>query len=297
MATTTHKSGVGEMAADTLRSLAGKASGKRAQAIAKGAPGVFEFFLAAAIGILAAKLAFTLFAPPPTPPALPVATGAQGAGSAPVELTHTPFRVAAVEATAPAPDTTAAYEETQLDLTLHGVFVLGGIPTAIISTPDGKQGSFGLGDSIWSNATLERIVSSEQVVMLVSGARETLTLKNRDPKDAVRRSQPTGPRPVAPPPTAIGGIPIGDIANISVALSPDGPRLVLQPGRNKRAFEAAGLKPGDVVVAVNNRRIGSDLASESRRFAALAQSGKISLLVERNGTPVPVEIRTSRNGR
>ena len=296
MATTTHKSGAGEMAADALRSLAGKVSGKRGQAIAKGAPGVIEFLLAAAIGVLAAKLAFSLFAPPPTPPALPVAA-AQTSQAAPVQLANTPFRVAAVEATAPAPDTAVEYEETQLDLTLHGVFVFEGVPTAIISTPDGKQKSFGLGDTIWSNATLERIVSAEQVVMLVSGVRETLTLKNRDPKDAVRRSQPTGPRPSAPPPTAIGGMPIGDIANISLVRSPDGPRLVLQPGRNKRAFEAAGLKPGDVVVAVNNRRIGADLASESRRFAALAQSGKISLLVERDGTPVPVELRLNRNGR
>ena len=297
MATTTQKSGVGETAADALRSLAGKASGKRAQAIAKRAPGVVEFLLAGAVGILAAKLAFTLFAPLPTPQVLPVATGAQTASSAPVELTRTPFRIADVEATAPVPEATTTYEETQLDLTLHGVFVLGGVPTAIISTPDGKQGSFGLGDSIWRDVTLERIVSSEQVVMLVSGARETLTLKNRDPKDAGRRSTPAGPRPAAPPPTAIGGIPIGDIANISVARSPEGPRLVLQPGRNKKAFLAAGLKPGDIILAVNNRRIGADLASESRRFAALAQSGKISLLVERDGTPVPVEIRTSRNGR
>ncbi len=296
MATTTHKSGAGELAAGALKSLAGRLSGKRGQAIAKRAPWVAEFVLAAVIGILAAKLVFTLFAPPPAPPTLPV-SAAPSSQSASVEFANSPFRVAAVEATAPAPDTTAEYEETQLDLTLYGVFVLEGVPTAIISTPDGKQGSFGLGDSIWRDVTLERIVSSEQVVMLVSGARETLTLKNRDPKDASRRSAPAGPRPAPPPPTAIGGVPIGDIANISVIRSPEGPRLVLQPGRNKRAFEAAGLKPGDVIVAVNNRRIGTDLASESRRFAALAQSGKISLLVERNGTPVPVEIRTSRNGR
>ncbi len=297
MATTTRKSGAGAMTEDALRSLGGMLAGKRAQALLKRAPSIAEFVFAVLIGILAAKILFALFAPPPTPKRLPVVSGAQSAQSAPLSLSNTPFRIASVEATAPVPEATAEYEETQLDLTLHGVFVLSGIPTAIISTPDGKQGSFGLGDTIWSEVSLERIVSSEQVVMLVSGARETLTLKNRDPKDAVRRSQPAGPRPVALPQNAIGGLPIGDIANISLVRSADGPRLVLQPGRNKRAFQAAGLKPGDIVLAVNNRRLGADLASETRRFAALAESGKISLLVERDGTSVPVEIITTGNGR
>ncbi len=300
MATTTPKQGAGASAADVLRSLADKASGKRARAVAGIAPIVAEFALAAAIGVIAAKLVFALFAPSPTPETLPTWTGAQTAGSAPVSLEYTPFRIAAVEATAPPPDETAAYEETQLDLTLHGVFVFEGVPTAIISTPDGKQGSFGLGETIWSEATLERIVSSVQVVIMVSGARETLTLKNRDPKRAARDARPSGPSPAAAPPAATisrGTLPIGDVARLSLAPSQNGPRVVVQPGPNRGAFNASGLKPGDLLISVNNRRIGADLASESQRFANMAQTGRISLLVERNGMPVPVEIDLTGNGR
>ncbi len=300
MATTTQKPGTGA-ALDALRGLADKASGKRARAVAGVAPILVEFVLAAAIGVFVAKLVFALFAPPPIPETLPAFPSGQTAGAAPVTLEETPFRIAAVEATAPPPDETAAYEETQLDLTLHGVFVFEGVPTAIISTPDGKQGSFGLGETIWSDAKLERIVSSVQVVIMVGGARETLTLKNRDPREAGRAARPSGPSPAAAPPPAAaltsGTLPIGDVARLSLAPSANGPRVVVQPGPNRGAFNASGLKPGDVLISVNNRRIGADLASESRRFAVLAQTGKISLLVERNGTPVPVEINLTGNGR
>lgn len=300
MATTTRKSSTETAAADALRALAGKVSGRRVRLVAGVAPIIAEFALAVGIGILAAKLVFALFAPAPTPARLPTLAPAQTASSAAITLNNTPFRIAAVEASAPPPDAASTFEETQLDLTLHGVFVFEAVPTAIISTPDGKQGSFGLGDEIWNNASLERIVSSEQVVILVSGARETLTLKNRDPKQAARDARPTGPSPAPPPPgqsTRSGVLPVGDVARLSLAQSANGLKVVVQPGPNRGAFNAAGLKPGDVLVSINNRRIGADLASESKRFAAMAQTGRIRLLVERNGTPVPVEIDLTEGGR
>lgn len=299
MATTTHKNSAETAAEDALRALAGRLSGRRARRVVGVAPIVAEFAFAIAIGILAAKLVFALFAPPPTPERLPTLAPAQSASSAAITLENTPFRIAAVEASAPPPDAASTYEETQLDLTLHGVFVFEAVPTAIISTPDGKQGSFGLGDEIWSNASLERIVSAEQVVILVSGARETLTLKNRDPKQAARDARPTGPSPSPPPGQTqpSGMLPVGDVARLSLAQSANGLKVVVQPGPNRAAFNAAGLKPGDVLVSINNRRIGADLASESKRFATMARTGKIRLLVERGGTPVPVEIDLTKGGR
>lgn len=299
MATTTQKTSAETAVEDALRALAGKVSGRRARRVVGVAPIIAEFALAIAIGILAAKLVFALFAPPPTPARLPTLAPAQSASSAAITLNNTPFRIAAVEASAPPPDAASTYEETQLDLTLHGVFVFEAVPTAIISTPDGKQGSFGLGDEIWSNASLERIVSAEQVVILVSGARETLTLKNRDPKQAARDARPTGPSPAPPPAQALpsGMLPVGDVARLSLAQSANGLKVVVQPGPNRAAFNAAGLEPGDVLVSINNRRIGADLASESKRFATMARTGKIRLLVERGGTPVPVEIDLTKGGR
>lgn len=313
MATTTHKQNTHAAAADVLRALAAKVSGRRARIAAGIAPIVVEFAIAIAIGIAAAKLVFAVFAPSPTPERLPTLAPAQSASASAITLENTPFRIAAVEASAPPPDAASTYEETQLDLTLHGVFVFEAVPTAIISTPDGKQGSFGLGGEIWSDASLERIVSAEQVVIVVSGARETLTLKNRDPKQAARDARSNGaganeagtngaspkgsrtaPRPgqAAPP----GILPVGDVARLSLAQSANGLKVVVQPGPNRSAFNAAGLKPGDVLVSINNRRIGADLASESKRFATMARTGRIRLLVERNGTPVPVEIDLTEGG-
>lgn len=303
MAITTHKSGFADSVSEALRSVADRASGKRARVFFSAAPILVEFFFAVTIGVIVAKLVFALFAPAAIPETLPASAAGGPAAAAPIGYVNSPFRIAAVEATAPPPDETAAYEETQLDLTLHGVFVFEGVPTAIISTPDGKQGSFGIGETIWSDAELERIVSSVQVVILVSGARETLTLKNRDPKSADRGARPSGPSPAPVPPPAqgsglkSGALPIGDVARLSLAPSNNGPAVVIQPGPNRGAFNAAGLKPGDILISVNNRRIGPDLASESARFANLAQSGQIRLLVERNGTPVPVEINLAGNGR
>jgi type II secretion system protein C len=170
------------------------------------------------------------------------------------------------------------------------------VSTAIISTPDNKQGHFKVGEEIWNDVTLERVLSSEQVVILASGVRETLTLINRDPEEVRAAALPparpqaasSGLRP------ASGGFVFGDVARISPSMSGDGLRLVVQPGANRGAFDASGLKPGDVIVAIENRRIGADIVAEARRIAEMQPQGSIALTVERDGVSVPVELKLSR---
>lgn len=296
MATSVRNKQSGASFESAAQALSERLNGKRSRSLIAVAPGVAELALVFAIGLAAAILFYKLFAPLPSPERLPSMAAPVAVQSASGEIEHNPFRTAAIEAAAPEPETGADYEETSLDLRLHGVFTLNDTETAFISTPDGKQGNFRAGEEIWRDVTLERVVSSEQIVILASGVRETLTLINRDPKEAANQSTPTSraARPAQPAPS--GGLSIRDIAKISPISSTEGLRLVVQPGPNRRAFDASGLKPGDVIVAVNNRRLGSDLASEVSRFAGLARSGRVNLVVERDGVSVPVSLEFPGGG-
>lgn len=292
MATGFEKSG--DAAANTLRAVSGRLQGKKARQVVGFAPGLLEILLAIGIGVVALKLLYALLAPLPTPPTLPDSISSGGPSKAPSTVAAAnPFRSAALDAAPPpdAPDSSAQYEETDLDLQLHGVITLEGDQTAIVSTPDGKQGNFRLGEEIWSDVTLERVLSSEQVVILAGAERQTLTLINRDPRDAARNASAAN-RPPQPAPSTSTAFSLSDIAQISPQITAQGMRLVVQPGPNRGAFNATGLKPGDIIVAVNNRRLGADPAAEARRFAELAKSGRFSLVVERDGVSVPVEIET-----
>ncbi len=300
--TTQHSRSDAAAAAEAfLRALGQRLGGKRSRSALAAAPGFIEIGLAIGAGLALLSLFYALFAPLPTPQQLPAGVApvqAQG----PAVISQNPFRSAAIEAAAPAAPAPAEYEETRLDLQLHGVFTLGGVSSAIISTPDQKQGQFRVGEDIWNGVTLQQVLSSEQVVILASGVRETLTLINRDPEKA--RAAATAP-PEEQPPTAAQGSPgrltpaaggfiLDDIARITPSASGAGLRLVVQPGPNRSAFDASGLRPGDVIVAIDNRRIGGDIVAEARRVAELKSRGSVALTVERDGVSVPVQLKLSR---
>lgn len=262
-----------------------------ARRVASSVPGFVEIGIVVLIAIATVRLMYDLIAPLPTAETLPSRIGSATPMTAEPSNTENPFRAAAIEASAPADDgQNALYEETRLDLKLHGVLDLGGVQSATISTPDTKQGAFRVGETVWNNVTLERIISREQVVISQNGSRETLTLINRDPREAAARAaEKASSQRAAPQSQAQGGIPIGRIVTVLPIAGDGGMRLVVQPGVDQAAFRATGLRAGDVIIAVNGRRLGRDILAEARELANAGEQ-QLALTVERDGVTLLVTV-------
>ncbi|MEO1251898.1 MAG: type II secretion system protein N [Pseudomonadota bacterium] len=264
-------------ASSALRAWAERLSSPRMRKRIAAAPRLLEIALALALGAACLALAFSLFAPLPTPERLPATASPAVESDRAAAVTAQPFRIAEVEAAAPATDL-AQFEETQLNLRLHGVFDADGDVTAFISTPDGKQGRYRAGDEIWNGVRLDRVLSSEQIVINSRGDRETLTLVNRDPEKAAQAAA------IAASAAQSTQLPaFRDIIRFSVLPGADGMRLVVQPGPDAAAFSATGLRPGDLVLAVNDRPLGANVAAEQERLARLEEAETVSVTIERDG--------------
>ena len=191
------------------------------------------------------------------------------------------------------PVTAGSATVTALDLTLFGVNVneAAGSGSAIIGGADGVQSSFAIGDEVQPGVKLAA-VAFDHVTLDRSGARETLFMDQSVPTNTAAPVASV-PASMAPAPAADAGG--GELApqalQNGVAFAPrsEGGRvtgLVVQPRGDGATFRAAGLRPGDVVRAVNGRPIGS-VADIS---AQIAPSARLSLEVERGGAVVPVAL-------
>jgi general secretion pathway protein C len=187
---------------------------------------------------------------------------------------------------------------TSLNLRLTGVREdrATGRGSAIIQLPDGHQLSFEVGEEIipgvtlaavgFDNVTIDRGGTQEQIFLdqsqpaPVAGADGTVTAPG------VPGAQPqviTPQGPVSVPGPAAGAI---NFMPRRVGGGVNG--IVVTPGSDGgRAFSAAGFQPGDVIVAVNGQRI----TSPDQVRAAMGSGGVISVMVERGGRGVPLQVR------
>lgn len=260
------------------------------------APSLFEIVLAVGLGLIVISIAYALFGPLPTPRSLPAGAAPVAAAQAPDRLIENPFRQTDIEPAAVV-DVGDVFAETSLDLKLHGVIKVGQSEAAIIQTPDGEQSRYGVGDEVWNGVTLDRI-DADRVVLLSAGVRETLRIINRSDTTGGFAPAPPQRRETQPASTLRSGnvddgLSISDIVSITPRATSDGLRLVVSPGANANAFAATGLRPGDQVLAVNNRRLPNDLAAAAQQMAGLADQNSISLLVERDGVAVPIDLELS----
>ena len=65
------------------------------------------------------------------------------------------------------------------------------------------------------------------------------------------------------------------------------------PGRDRAAFTAAGLRPGDLVTAVNGVQL-DDPAKALQLLGDLGQSGQVNLVVDRGGQSQNISINLSQ---
>lgn len=191
---------------------------------------------------------------------------------------------------------------TALGFTLFGVNIneATGGGSAIIAGEDGIQTSFPVGSEIAPGVRLVG-VAFDHVLLERGGVRESLFL---DQSGAVPTVSPAAPLPAptpevgSPPPPSAGNELSPAAIRSGIGFSPrtEGGRitgLAVQPLGDGASFRSAGLRPGDVIRAVNGRPVASaaDAAALTSQFVPGA---RVSLEVERGASVVPVAIFLSK---
>lgn len=176
-----------------------------------------------------------------------------------------------------------------LGLTLLGTRVdtVSGRGSAIIAGEDGKQSSYGIGETVVPGVVLKS-VAFDAVVLDRSGVSESLFL-----------DQSAGGSPVTPAPQSRATPPAAALPGTRPRLAADvlvTPRLrgstitgyVLNPKGSGAAFAAAGLQAGDVLISIDDRPVAElgDPSSLARRLDA----GGVVVGLERGASVVKLGI-------
>lgn len=248
---------------------------------------IAEYGLVGGIGVVFGILFWLGLGPLPEPPAVAVASPPPAVQTAALGSANA-FRSGSAP---PAPTAEELVngpnlEETTLNLTLHGTWVDAAGGTAIIKTPDDKQGRFRRGETVWESVTLERVFR-DQVVINRGGVLESLRLEGRDPG-----ANPP-PQNASAADVAQGEV-FATLGNF-VSVAPEsnnvgGVNLVLEPGDDYATFLASGLRPGDILVAVDGERVGRDIGADIEYLQKVAGRNKITVNVDRGGVITPIEI-------
>jgi general secretion pathway protein C len=198
--------------------------------------------------------------------------------------------------------------ETRLNLTLRGVRS-GANPqsgAAFIEAPGAGQRSFGAGDEIADDVTLEEIYE-DRVIINRRGARESLFLT----EEAARRARSgASARPAGAVQSATAATqasPLSGAPDLTLARSLDpedwieGLRLAPQiengqvtgfrvrPNSHLEVMRAAGLQPGDLVTVLNGVRLtGPEAASEA--LALFETRDRLAMTVVRDGGAIEIDV-------
>lgn len=197
--------------------------------------------------------------------------------------TYDPFAGAQPSATVPATADLSGYK-------LFGTRMgMGGMPaSAIVAGPDGVQGSFSIGDQLAPGLRLAS-VAFDYVTLSAGGQESKLAMEDPTPTLGGQ----AGGAPAASP-AATGAAPTAEAIRRDLAFAPRmiGGRvtgLLVSPVGGGATLQSAGLRSGDVVVAVNGRRI-SGVADAASLQSQLTPGARLSLSVERGASVVPVAL-------
>lgn len=185
-----------------------------------------------------------------------------------------------------------AAPETRLDLTLTGIVSSrsGDRSWALIRSDQSEQSAYAAGDTVASGVTLHAIYA-DRVILDRGGRYETLTLEREKSDDGVQRVS-RGERVSGDAAERLAGIrqqALNNPEKISqyIRLQPErrdgglaGYRIY--PGQDRALFRDLGLKPGELVTAVN----GITLDGGGRNMEVLrtlSQAGSVSVTLERGG--------------
>jgi general secretion pathway protein C len=279
-------------------------------------PSAVSAVLVVAIAYKLASLTWALVPGEPLegpPPALAVTTGEARAPRASADLTGLveahlfgkppeeppPQQVAVIEA----PDTT-------LNLRLTGVVAgEGETGYAIIGSGRGLQKAYRIGETI-EGASGARLYSvyPDRVILDRSGAHETLRLPEHSNGAGLGMARTSPPPRQAPAPVqaetpsaaSLREVISDNVSTLSnvIRAQPhtDGGQIIgfrINPGRERDAFAALGLEPGDVVTDINGTPL-TDPAASMQIFESLGEATMANVTLMRDGVVHTLVIDTSQ---
>ena len=266
-------------------------------------PGVTAI-LVIAIAYQLSSLTWTLV-PGSMPVAAPVprATGGAAPAADYSVLTNSHLFGEADEQAAPAVTAVVDAPDTTLSLTLTGIVAEEGDPgggSALIEGNRGDSKTYYSGHTIENadGATLHSVYA-DRVLIDRNGRLETLRL----PKEL--RASAGSPMGMPPLPQAAQPAPLREVISDNAARLGDIIRPVphvqegqmigfrVNPGRDRAAFEALGLQPGDVVTDINGTVL-DDPSQGLQVFQSLGEATQANVTVLRDGVPQVVVIDTSQ---
>jgi general secretion pathway protein C len=237
----------------------------------------------------------------PPPPVIATRTAAAGPATTTYDLEgwH-PFGEASANAPPPvvatqdAPDTTLA-----LVLSLVHAFPDPEVGYASISSGRGEQKLYPAGAAIdGANGATLHSVYADRVLIDRGGRVETLRFP--EPQQLPGGALPPTAR-LAPPPPPAQNTNLREVISANASRITDiiravphieGEQMVgyrVTPARNREAFAALGLEPGDVLTEVNGTAL-NDPASSLQVFESLGEASMATVTVLRNGTSQAVVI-------
>jgi len=250
-----------------------------------------EIALVAVLGVQTARLVWTFAEPTASIGAAPRHGGAAKIGDLAIFSRFDPFfRVAdagpAAASAAPQPDQ---------GLRLFGVRVAGdGAGSAIIRTSDGREASFATGDEVEPGLILKS-VAADHVILARGGSRTRLEFVDTAPPAP---SAPMAGLSLSPQPAPAGAAETGVDPKRFMAAAALLPRMkdgkpagyqILPRGDGAGVLAAAGLQPGDVLLALDGSELNSERVAELP--AELAKSSEVELRFERGGQIMTTRVR------
>lgn len=193
--------------------------------------------------------------------------------------------------------------ETQLNLTLLGIFAYGRDSTSsrALIAGAGEEKPYAVGDEI-SQGVILKAIFPDRVVLARNGSLETLRLdKNQANAGDVAEGGTAGGGGDGDSAQTLGAIRSELLANpaktadyIRVMPAPGangngqmGYRIY--PGKERTVFTAAGLRPGDLVTAINGVSL-DDPAKSLQLLSELSQASQVTVTVQRGGQSESINV-------
>lgn len=206
----------------------------------------------------------------------------------------------AVVATDPALSELTGAPDTRLDLTLLGILsaTLERGSRALIGTSNGEEKPYAIGDDVVRGVRLQAIFP-DRVILARGSQLEALRLNKDAPSQGLPLAATEQPVPTTDTSRMLTTIrqellndPSRASEYIRVQPASSGGQLKgyrLYPGRDRGAFNAVGLRPGDLVTQVNGIQL-NDANTALQMLGQLSQAGSVSLVVERGGQQQTVNV-------
>ncbi len=213
------------------------------------------------------------------------------------------FGEASADAPAPVQSEIDDAPETRLSLTLKGTVAADdpAYSLAIIADSRGDEKVYSIRDSIPGGATLHAVYA-DRVILNRAGTLEALKLPREAEGQTVSRSQQTSSARVAAAArqTSVQQMITDNAVQLMDVIRPqpyfaDGQQrgYRVYPGRDRKSFGALGLRPGDLVTAINGTPM-NDPRTGMEVFRTLGDATQITVTVERNGQSEQLTLSTSQ---